>query len=535
MLMLTGPLFMLQIYDRVLASRSIPTLVALSLLVGFLYLLLGLLEIIRARILARIALKIDEKLGGETFNAVLLLPLKLTRAEIASQPLRDLDQLRQFMSGLGPVAIFDLPWLPVYLAIIFLFDPLLGWLAGGGAALLAILAIVNEVALRAPILSVAALNSERLDLVEAGKRNAGVLRAMGMGRAYAARWRHIEDQFLDAQQRASDTSGGFSAVTKVFRLALQSAVLAMGAWLAIEQKITPGAMIAASILTSRAMSPIEQAIAHWRGFLSFRQSRQRLHDMLQRLDEERSMLPLPPPQQSLAVTGLSVAAPGSTEVLVRDISFQLDAGQGLGIIGPSGSGKSTLARALVGIWPPARGSVRLDGAELDQWFPEAIGPSIGYLPQDVELFRGTIADNIARFKTDADPVQTIEAARLASVEELILSLPDGYNTNVGPEGMALSAGQRQRIGLARSLFGHPFLVVLDEPNANLDSEGEAALSKAIASLRKLGSIVIVITHRRNVLSSVDRVLVLGSGRQVAFGPRDEVLQKTTVRPTAASA
>lgn len=535
LLMLTGPLFMLQIYDRVLASRSVPTLVVLCALVAGLYLFLGILEVIRSRVLTRIGRRLEEQLGDVTFDAVLTLPLKTTRTDAASQPLRDLDRMRQFMSGPGPVAICDLPWLPAYLAIIFVFHPLLGWLGTAGAVILVIVTVSSEAILRAPMERLARLTTTRSAFVEAGRRNAEAIRSMGMAGAYAARWRKANGGYLLEQERIGDASGGFSATTKVFRLALQSAVLALGAWLAIRQEVTPGVMIAASILTARALAPIEQAIGQWRGFVAFRQSRGRLQDLLERFGEDASKMPLPRPTSSLSIEGLSVAAPGAMAAIVHDLRFRLEAGQGLGVIGPSGSGKSTLARALVGVWPPARGTIRLDGAELDQWSPEAIGPSIGYLPQGVELFDGTVAENIARFAPDAHADAIIEAARQAGVHELVLSLPDGYDTRIGEGGAVLSAGQRQRVALARALFGSPFLIVLDEPNASLDSEGERALSDAILAARKAGSIVVIVAHRPNALACVDQVLVMAGGRQAAFGPRDEVLRKTTMRAVAESA
>lgn len=535
LLMLTGPLFMLQIYDRVLASRSVPTLVVLCALVAGLYLFLGLLEIIRARVLTRIGRRLEEQLGDVTFDAVLTLPLKTTRTDAASQPLRDLDRMRQFMSGPGPVAICDLPWLPAYLAIIFMFHPLLGWLGTAGAVILVVVTVSSEAILRGPMTRLAKLAGARSAFVEAGRRNAEALRSMGMAGAYAARWRRTNAEYLGEQERVGDTTGGFSATTKVFRLALQSAVLALGAWLAIRQEITPGVMIAASILTARALAPIEQAIGQWRGFIGFRQSRRRLQELLERIGGETQRMALPRPGASLAVAGLGIAAPGSGSAIVQDLRFDLTAGQGLGIIGPSGSGKSTLARALVGIWPPARGTIRLDGAELDQWSPEALGPAIGYLPQGVELFDGTVAENIARFAPDAPPDAIIAAARQAGVHELVLSLPEGYDTQIGEGGAVLSAGQRQRVALARALYGSPFLIVLDEPNASLDSEGERALSDAILAARKAGSIVVVIAHRPNALACVDQVLVMAGGRQMAFGPRDDVLRKTTMRAVPESA
>lgn len=531
-LMLTGPIFMMQVYDRVLASRSVPTLVALSLLAIGLYLFLGILELIRSRILARIGEGLDEQLSDVTFEAVMVLPLRMSKKEAISQPIRDLEQIRQFMSGPGPVAICDLPWLPLYLAIIFLFHSYLGWLAVAGAAVLIALTISSEFLMRSPTAKTSRLAAVRSEVVEAGRRNAETLHAMGMRTAYSRRWNESNSKYQDEQRGLSDASATFATTSKIFRLALQSAVLALGAWLAIQQMVSPGAMIASSILTSRALAPIEQAIGQWKGFLNARQARGRLQELLERVRKEANTMPLPTPTNSLSVSSLAVVPPGTQTPIIRDITFNLSSGQGLGIIGPSGSGKSTLARALVGVWPPVRGSVRLDGAEIDQWESEALGRAIGYLPQDVELFAGTIAENISRFEDGAKPEDIITAAKLAGAQDLILSMSDGYDTQVGPAGTILSGGQRQRIGLARALYKNPFLIVLDEPNANLDAEGEAALANAIASVRKLGSIVIIVAHRPSALASVDQVLVMAKGGMVTFGPRDEVLRKTTVRPVA---
>lgn len=527
MLMLTGPLFMMQIYDRVLASRSIPTLVALSVLVIALYAFLGIIEVVRARILARIGHRLEEQLGDTTFEAVLTLPLVGASSGKASQPMRDLDQLRQFMAGQGPIAICDMPWLPIYLTIIFLFHSYLGWLASAGAAALFVVTITSEIALRKPTRELSSIQIARGQMIEAGTRNAEALRAMGMTDNYAQRWRATNEAYLGGQARAADTVAGFAAVTKVMRLALQSAILGLGAWLAIFQEISPGAMIAASILTSRALAPIELAVGQWKGFVSARQSYGNLARLLAEPELPPQPMELPAPKQRLQVDQLAVGAPGSMLLIVQGVSFDLAAGEGLGIIGPSGSGKSTLLRGLTGIWPPRNGSVRLDGAELGQWSSSQLGKSIGYLPQGVELFDGTVASNISRFASGADPAWIVEAAQLADVHDLILSLPEGYDTEIGTGGEVLSAGQRQRVGLARALYGNPFLVVLDEPNANLDAEGEAALTRAISAMRKLGSVVIVVAHRPSALRALDRVLVLNGGRQVAFGPRDEVLRRAT--------
>ncbi len=528
-LMLTGPLFMMQVYDRVLSSRSIPTLVALSALAIGLYVFLGVLELIRSRILTQIGQWLEEKLGGPTFDAMMVLPLRMSKKEAISQPIRDLEQVRQFMSGPGPVAICDMPWLPLYLTILFLFHPYLGLLAVGGALFLIILTVISEAVLREPMKQVAQMGAARSEFLEAGRRNAEALFAMGMRRGYAAKWQKTNRQYVDEQRQASDATTNFSTISKIFRLALQSAVLAVGAWLAIKQLASPGAMIASSILTSRALAPIEQAIGQWKSFLNARQARGRLHQLLEKFDPEAERMPLPAPERSFSVSNLTVSPPGTQTMIVRDVSFAVEAGQGVGVIGPSGSGKSTLARAIVGIWPPVRGTIRLDGAEIDQWDPEELGPSIGYLPQDVELFDGTIADNICRFDQNAQSKAVMDAAKLAGAHDLILSLPDGYDTRIGMSGAILSAGQRQRVGLARALYRQPFLVVLDEPNASLDNEGEAALADAILSIRKAGSIVIVVAHRPSVLAALDRVLVMANGGMVTFGPRDEVLRKTTMR------
>ncbi len=535
LLMLTGPLFMLQIYDRVLSSRSVPTLVALTALVAGLYLFLGVLEIIRARVLTRIGQRVDRELSGPAFDAGLNLPLKTRNSEAAAHPMRDLDRIRQFMAGQGPVAICDLPWLPIYLAIIFMFHPYLGWLGTAGAVILIVITLINEYTLRKPVERLAAMTRTRNAFAEAGRRNAEVLRAMGMGPRYRRRFEVTDAPYQAIQARVGDMTGSFSAGTKVFRLGLQSAVLALGAWLAIMQAITPGVMIAASILTARALAPIEAAIGQWRHFIACRQAHRRLGEMLGHgLAADPDMV-LPRPASRLDVENIAVAAPGDKHALIQDLRFSLKAGDALGVIGPSGSGKSTLARALVGIWPAMRGTIRLDGATLDQWAPEALGPAIGYLPQGVELFDGTVAENIARFDPDADPQAIVAAAERAGVHELILQFPDGYDTRIGEYGAILSVGQRQRIGLARALYGQPFLIVLDEPNANLDAEGEKALSEAIAAARADEAIVVVIAHRPSALANVDQVLVMQGGRQAAIGPRDEVLRRTTIRPVPATA
>jgi ATP-binding cassette subfamily C protein len=528
LLMLTGSIFMLQVYDRVIPSRSIPTLIGLALLVAGLFAVQGLLDLIRGRMLVRVGASLHERLAARVFAMTLKIPLLRSNAD-AGQPLRDLDQIRAFLSSGGSAAFFDLPWLPLYLAICFLFHPLIGWTALGGALLLVILTLLTEALSRRSSKEAVGLAAQRHDLADASRRNAEVVSAMGMGPMVAERWQAADRAFVQGQQRLSDVTGGLGAITKVLRMALQSAVLGVGAYLVIQGEATGGIIIAASIISARALAPVELAIANWRGFGAARQSWRRLGDLLASIPERGEPLPLRTPRSSLSVQGLSVAPPGETRIVLRDVSFHLQAGAGLGVIGPSGSGKSCLARALVGVWAPARGRVRLDAASLDQWLPEVLGRHIGYLPQDVELFSGTVAQNIARFRTGDDPDLVIQAAMLAGVHDLILSLPGGYETPIGSRGLALSAGQRQRVGLARALYGDPFLVVLDEPNSNLDAEGEAALTQALLSVRERGGIAVVVAHRPSVLAGLDHVLVIQGGEQKAFGLKEEVL-RPTMRP-----
>ena len=524
-LMLTGSLFMLQVYDRVLPSRSVPTLVALFGLVAALYAFQGILDMMRGRMLVRIGSFLDEQLNARVYDTVARLPLKVQSRADGLQSVRDLDQLRSFLSGLGPTALFDLPWMPLYIGLCFVFHVWIGVTALAGAVVLVALTLWTEALTRAPTKAAAEAGASRMALAEASRRNAEVLQAMGMRGRLSAQWSAANAKYQDAQQQASDVAGGLGAASRVLRMLLQSTVLAVGAYLAIYQEATAGIIIASSILVSRALAPVELAIANWRGFVSARQSWYRLSELLAALREEEQAMALPPPTKSLAVEALSVVPPGQQKIVVQDAAFALKSGQGLGIIGPSASGKSSLVRALVGVWQPARGKVRLDGAALEQWSSEALGPHIGYLPQGVELFDGTVAENIARFAPDPDPDMIIAAARAAAVHELILRLPDGYETRIGEGGAVLSAGQRQRIALARALFGNPFLVVLDEPNSNLDAEGDEALTQAILGARMRGAIVVVVAHRPSALQGVDMVLAMAQGRVQGMGPKEEVLRK----------
>src|SRR5882757_3973527 len=524
-LMLTGAFFMLEIYDRVLPSRSIPTLVGLVILAGGLYTAQGLLDLIRGRILVRIGGRLDEALSGRVYETIVRLPLKVGNRADGLQPLRDLDSVRSFLSGSGPNALFDLPWLPVYLVICFLFHPYIGFAALFGAIILGIITMMTETMTRDPTRAATTFATARQSLAEASRRNAAVLTAMGMTSRIAVLRSDANTKYLASQRRASDVAGGFGSASKVLRMMLQSGVLAVGAYLVIYQLATAGIIIAGSILSARALAPVDLAIANWRGFVSARQGWKRLTDLLALLPSQTAPMALQPPAQSVVVEGVAVVPPGSEKAAVQDASFSLQAGNGLGIIGPSGSGKSSLARILVGVWRPARGRIRLDGAALDQWSPDSLGKHIGYLPQDVELLAGTVAQNIGRFSPQMDPRAVIAAATAAGVHDLIVSLPEGYETQVGESGTALSAGQAQRVALARALYGDPFLVVLDEPNSNLDSEGDEALSKAIMSVRNRNGIVVVVAHRPSAIAGVDLLLMMGQGRAQAFGPKDEVLAR----------
>ncbi|KQT88714.1 type I secretion system permease/ATPase [Methylobacterium sp. Leaf466] len=524
-LYLTGSFFMLEVYDRVIPSRSVPTLVGLVVLALVLYAFQGVLEMLRSRILARVGAALDEALSARVFDIVVRAPLKGAAPGDGLLPLRDLDQLRAFLSGTGPSALFDLPWMPIYVGICFLFHPLIGVAAVAGAAILAVLTYLTDRSTREPSQTSTAHGMRRNGLAEAGRRNAEVLAAMGMQGRLATRWGVANRDYMDSQQQVADVAGGYGAGSKVFRMALQSGVLALGAWLVINNQASAGIIIASSILVARSLAPAELAIANWKGFVQARQSWARLSELFARIPATGQPHSLPAPSQSVTVEGVSIAPPGAQRLVVQDLSLGLKAGQGLGIIGPSASGKSSLVRALVGVWPPLRGKVRIDGAALDQWSSADLGPHIGFLPQEVELFGGTVAENIARFDPDASSADIIAAAKAAGVHDLILRLSEGYDTRLGENGAGLSAGQRQRVGLARALYGDPFLVVLDEPNANLDNEGENALTQAILGVRQRGGICVVVAHRPSALAAVDLILMMADGRAQAFGPKDEVLKR----------
>jgi len=529
LLYLTGSMFMLQVYDRVLPSRSVPTLVGLVVIAAGLYIAQGVLDLLRGRILGRIGTSLDEALNARVFDTIIRLPLMAGNRSEGLQPLRDLDNVRSFLGSMGPGAFFDLPWLPFYMAICFAFHWLLGVTALVGAIILVALTLITEYLSRAPAKDALTLAARRNDIAASSRRNAEVLVAMGMAGRMNKRWNDANEDYLAGNQRASDVAGGLGAVAKVLRMMLQSSVLAVGAYLVIHQEATGGIIIAGSILSARALAPVDLAIAHWKGFVAARQSWHRLNRLLQQMPARPEQTLLQPPAKRLSIEGVTMVAPGDQRVIVQDVSFTVEAGSGVGVIGPSGSGKSSLIRALVGVWTPVRGKVRLDGAALDQWSSDVLGRHVGYLPQDVELFGGTIAQNISRFDPDAKSDAIIAAAKEAGVHEMIIKMREGYDTQVGEQGSALSAGQAQRVALARALYGKPFLVVLDEPNSNLDSEGDEALTRAVRSARERGAIVVVVAHRPIGIEGVDQLLVLKDGRMQTFGPKDVVLGQVLQR------
>ncbi len=523
-LALTGSFYMLQVYDRVLTSRNVSTLIAISILAACLYGFSGALEVIRAQVLVRVGDRIDRRLMPAAQQAAMRQSLRSAAPAEAQQAIRDVDSMRAFLASQGPVAIFDLPWLPLYILFIAALHPVLGLVTAAGALVICALTLASESVTRTLAAQVVATGARRQAIADENARNVEAMQAMGFADRAHLRFAAVNAEHLKAQESAGDIGGTLASISRVFRMMLQSAILGLGAYLTIRGHMTAGAIIAASLAAARALAPIELAAAHWRGFIAARQARARLTSLLNDLPGDNIPTTLPAPSKSLRVEHVAVAAPRGRRLLLSDVNLELKAGQGLGVIGPSAAGKSCFARAIAGAWPVQRGSVRLDGATFDQWTHAELGRHIGYLPQTLQLFDGTIAQNISRFEAAPASEAVIEAARAAGIHDMILKLPAGYDTPVGVDGGALSAGQRQRIGLARALFRKPFLVVLDEPNSNLDADGDASLIRAMQEIRLRGGIVIVVAHRPNLLAVVDTVCVIAGGRMTAFGSRDEVLQ-----------
>ena len=524
LLMLTGPIYMLQVYDRVLGSGSVATLIALTSLVAFLYGIMGLLDHARGRIMARAGARFQAGLDRRVFDAVLRMAAQ--RPDDGSiSGLRDLETVQRLMTSPVMMALFDMPWVPIFLLGITLFHPWLGYLALGGGALLVLLTLANQIFTRIPVAQANQARAGADALASHIRTEAEMVQAMGMRDAAFERWQQARDAVLTRHLHAADLGGSFGSATKTLRLFLQSAMLGLGAFLVIRGEVSPGAMIAASILLGRALAPIEQAIGSWALVQRAVRGWSDLALLLSEIPPEAPRTALPVPRARLDVQGLTVIPPGETQPVLRMLGFAVAPGQAVGVIGPSGAGKSTLARALTGAWAPASGKIRLDGAALDQYEPATLGQHIGYLPQRVQLFDGTIAENIARMSLTPDAAQVVAAARKAAAHEMILKLPDGYDTRVSGTGGRLSGGQIQRIGLARAMYGSPVILVLDEPNSNLDNDGSQALNTAIRAMKSEGKSVLIMAHRPAAIQECDMILMMDAGTRAAFGPKDEVLRQ----------
>lgn len=537
-LQFVAPLYMLQIYDRVLGTRNETTLLMISLITLFLFVIFGVLEFIRSRVLVRAGMQFDQVISDEIFSRAVKLRLKNPSGG-AEYVLSDGNKIREFLTGSGILAFFDAPWAPVFIFICFLFHPWLGYLALGGSIVIFACAMLNEYSTKDELKEANSAAQNAGQFANAVLQNAEVIRSMGMERSLGRRWQDRHSAMLDAQAGASDKAGGILIFQKTFRMALQSAILGIGAYLAIQQEISPGIMIATSIMMGRALQPVEQAVGQWKQFISARQAHDRLKHLFSVIpgDEERTELPTP--LGAISVENLSSFAPGSKVPFLKGINFKLEPGQTLALVGPSGSGKSSLVRHIAGVWPAASGTVRIDGADITHWNAEQLGKHLGYLPQEVRLFSGTIAENISRFSSgQSDDV--IKAAIVAGVHDMILRLPEGYDTQVGDNGQQLSGGQRQRIGLARAIYGSPRVIILDEPNSNLDSDGELALFEAVKALKSQGVTIILVTHKTNLLTISDRALVLREGTMQALTTPQELLKpkaptSPAVLPKAANA
>ena len=523
LLMLVPAFYMLQIYDRVVGTGSTSTLVFLTLLMLLLMATMGGLDWVRSRILVRVGTRLDALLSGRLYDASFKVALQSGGATTSAQPLQDLNGLRGFLTGPSLFAFFDAPWLPIYLLVMFLFHPVIGAVGLASAVVLAIVAVANERMTSQPLAEANNLYMSASATTATNLRNAEVIESMGMLPSIRGRWEEKNRGVQYWQARASERGGVFASLSKALRMTVQSFILGVGAWLVIQQEITPGLMIAGSILLGRALAPIDQMIGAWKGFVSARGQYGRLNELLENMPEPSEKMSLPAPGGAISAEAASIAPPGTKAPVVKGVTFKIRPGDIVGIIGQSAAGKSTLARGILGIWPTMGGAIRIDGAESSSYKREELGPYIGYLPQDIELFDGTINENIARFG-DMEPERVVQAAKTAGVHDMILHLPEGYDTVIGQSGGVLSGGQRQRIGLARALYGEPSIVVLDEPNSNLDDLGEKALMAAIDSLKQRACTTLIISHQLSVLAHVDKLLLMAAGSVAAFGPREEVLK-----------
>ena len=528
LLMLTGPIYMLQVYDRVLSSGSVATLQGLFVIVVILYAFLGIYEFLRTRLLSRASYRLDQAVGAKALDFWMSSSLSQDPGRDQYNPVRDLDMVRGFLSSPAILGLFDLPWIPIFLAVVFFIHPWLGWLTLLGAGVVVLAAVFNRLSTQGPIAEAMSRDADERFFVERARRNAEPIQALGMQDRIIARWQALHNSALARSQRGGDRSEGFTAFSKSFRLLLQSALLTVGAYLALQQQISPGMIIAASIIAGRALAPMDQVIGQWRAIGRSVEAHRRLKEALDTIPPEKVHMDLPAPKGRLKVVNLTKLTPKGSMVSDRPrildrVSFELSPGDALGVVGNSAAGKSSLARLLTGVWQPEGGEIRLDGATLDQWHPHDLGRYIGYLPQRVEMLPGTIAENIARFDPEAQDKDIIEAAKLAGIHDMVLRMPDGYATSIGSAEQPLSGGQTQRLGLARALFGNPKLVILDEPNSNLDADGDDALAAAITQLRERQTTVIVMAHRPSVIVAVNKILILSKGRMVKFGSKKDII------------
>lgn len=530
MLVFVSPLYMLQVYDRVLHSRSEMTLAMVTLIALIALGIYGLLEWLRSRVLVRSGLRFDDMIAKGLFNRVVTNTLQQPQAR-SEFALSDIDKLREFFTGSGLIALCDVPWMPIMLVVCFIFHPLIGWIALIGAVIIFLLALANELMTKKALMEANSHSQSAQHFANSTLQNVEVIRALGMETSLRGRWHGMHRSMLEKQALASDKAGALMSVSKFVRMALQTVVLGTGAYLALRGEISPGAMIACSIIAGRALQPVDQVVAQWKQFVSARQAYTRLSKLFRETPEEMERTDLPAPKGVLTAEQVTILPPGSRTPVLQGVSFAIQPGEAVAVVGPSGAGKSSLVRALVGVWSPFSGAIRLDGSELQHWNKDDLGVHIGYLPQAIELFSGTIAENISRFRDDASSEAIIEAATRAHVHQMIQGLPDGYDTQIGAGGRSLSGGQRQRIGLARALYGSPSLIVLDEPNANLDSEGEEALFRAIAELKREGKAIIFVSHKMSLVALSDKALLLTDGRMRSFGPTRDLLQPKAAQQT----
>lgn len=534
LLMFVSPIYMLQVYDRVLHSRSETTLIMITLIALALLGIYAILEWVRSRVLVRAGMRFDEMIAKALFNRVVTTTIRQPNGK-SEFVLADVDRLREFLTGAGLIALCDVPWVPVFLFVCFMFHPLVGYVALGGAFVSLVLALANEFMTKKTLNEASGLGQSAQHFANTTLQNVEAIRALGMETSLRSRWHDMHRGMLEKQALASDRAGAIQSLSKFVRMGLQTAILGVGAYLVLEGEISPGSMIACSILMGRALQPVDQVVGQWKQFVGARQAYARLSQIFRAVPEEEDKTALPKPTGHLSVEALAVVPPGGRTALLQGVTFQAIPGEAVALVGPSGAGKSSLMRALVGIWPPASGSIRLDGAELQHWDPDTLGKHMGYLPQTVELFNGTVAENISRFAVGAKDEDVLNAAKQARVHQMIQSLPDGYNTQIGVGGRSLSGGQRQRIGFARALYGNPSLIILDEPNANLDSDGEEALFQTINELKAQGKTILFVSHKMSLVSLAEKALILADGRMRSFGPTQDVLKiKPALKPVQSS-